>query len=280
MLGSPSVRLNHSALQNENLWNPNKSYSAGGEHLLPSIFAPSFLRVLTPLPLIDEPELAPGAILYPSGSSVASPSSTSSTSPVPAGHSPNSGAIAGGVVGGLAVISITVAAVFLYLRRRSRAPSAVFDIDTSQPLMDDTRWPRDTGADLQLASLSGSPATMRFNRDVRILALRVALVCPHVSSFHFRNPRTRTIQLHPQIPHRNTLAHNHWMCLLKNLYLPRSDPKVPRAPSRPRPRAPLAKDIAAYPSPLSDHSLSSKPLQEYRTDRTFALLLPFPLFSP
>src|SRR6267154_2924156 len=30
------VCLNHSTLQNENRWNPNKSYSVGGEHLSPT----------------------------------------------------------------------------------------------------------------------------------------------------------------------------------------------------------------------------------------------------
>jgi hypothetical protein len=63
----PSVRLIHSALQKENRWNPNKSYSVGGEHLLPHSSLPLSLRVLTTPVLIDNPEQAPG----PSRASVA-----------------------------------------------------------------------------------------------------------------------------------------------------------------------------------------------------------------
>ena len=53
-----------------------------------------------------------------------SASSTGSPSPTPPqGSNSNAGAIAGGVVGALAVVSIAVVAIF-YLRRRSRVPSA------------------------------------------------------------------------------------------------------------------------------------------------------------
>ena len=191
LLSFPSVRLNYSALQNENRWNPNKSYSVGGEDRahLPFLLLPSSLRVLTPLLLIDTPELVPGAILGPPSASVAPTSSplassstaTSSTSPmispttsIVVGHSSNSGAIAGGVVGGIAVISIVVAAVFLYLRRRPRAPSAEFvGTGTSQSPIHDTSRPLSDGGTVASSSLSGSPLAMRFY--VRILASRVAL---------------------------------------------------------------------------------------------------------
>ena len=83
------------------------------------------------------------------------PTSTSSmiqpTTPI-AVHSSNTGVIVGGVLGGIGGILIAVAAVFFYRQRRSRAPSVMYD-----------------GI--------GSPVPMKFY--VRILALRVGLVCPH-----------------------------------------------------------------------------------------------------
>ncbi|KAF8491360.1 hypothetical protein F5888DRAFT_1060208 [Russula emetica] len=185
---------------NESNWNPNKSYSVG-----------------------DDPELAPGAILGPSGVSVAptsssiasSPTTTSSTSstispttPILVGHSSNSGAIAGGVVGGIAAISITVATVSLYLRRRPRAPSAAFDgagASHWQPHMDDTSGPLSDGGTAAPSSLSGSPVTMRFYVRILRLAPRPALrLCPRVPPSYFRTPRTQMTQLHS----RGTLAHN------------------------------------------------------------------------
>jgi hypothetical protein len=100
---------------------------------------------------LDTPELGPGAILGPSSSSVsastgptnaypstlASSSSSYSTSsvsrdsssgsatPIPiGGHSSNTGAIVGGVAGGIAAISIVIAALLFYLRLQRRHPPA------------------------------------------------------------------------------------------------------------------------------------------------------------
>ena len=60
------------------------------------------------------------------------------TTPVLIGrHGPNRGAIIGGIIGGVAVISILVAALFFYLRRRSLVSSPVFDGDiVSDPHQD------------------------------------------------------------------------------------------------------------------------------------------------
>lgn len=73
---------------------------------------------------VDSPEVGPGGIPGLSG-----PLST--TTPVFVGiHRSNRGAIIGGVIGGIAVISILVGAFFFYWRRRrSLVPSPVFERD-------------------------------------------------------------------------------------------------------------------------------------------------------
>ncbi|KAF8463024.1 hypothetical protein DFH94DRAFT_481856 [Russula ochroleuca] len=106
---------------NENGWDFNKSYATGGT-----------------------PELGPGTILGSSGTSSTSASSTipgpasasvsdSSTpntatpkaTPIPiGGHGSKAGLITGGIVGGIAAISLLVAAFFYRRRRRSRASFA------------------------------------------------------------------------------------------------------------------------------------------------------------
>ncbi|KAN0119123.1 hypothetical protein V8E52_004570 [Russula decolorans] len=126
---------------NENNWNVNvnESYAAG-----------------------SYPEYGPRAIFGASGvyTSSASASATGSPSPTPPpkGSIPNAGAIPGGVIGGIAAISFTVTAAFLYLRRRPRAPSAEYvGTGASQPHMDDASRPLSDGG-----TLSGSPVTIRF----------------------------------------------------------------------------------------------------------------------
>ena len=82
---------------------------------------------------------------------------------MPLGHSLNPGAIAGGVIGGIAVISITIAVGFFYLRRGSRVPSAAFDVDgrgASQAHMDNTTPPLSDRKVNSTPSSSGSRATM------------------------------------------------------------------------------------------------------------------------
>ncbi|KAF8497761.1 hypothetical protein F5888DRAFT_249657 [Russula emetica] len=100
---------------NENFWNFNESYATG-----------------------DSPELGPGTVLGASSSSVsvsasnAGSSNTGTSIPV-GGHSSNAGAIAVGVIGGIATISILVAAVLFYLRRRrSLTPTIVFEGDAAR----------------------------------------------------------------------------------------------------------------------------------------------------
>ena len=137
-------------------------------HLLSLIFFSSTVTVPTStthphFSKIDNPELTPDAILGPSTASVA-PTSTSSmipsTTPI-AVHNSNTGAIVGGVLGGIGGILIVIAAVFFYRQRRPQAPSAVFD-----------------GVE--------SPVPMKFY--VCILAPRVVLVCPHSAPLGPRRP--------------------------------------------------------------------------------------------
>ena len=104
-------------LQNENNWNTNESYTAGGEHPpFCSLF--SGRNRLPPTLHIDNPGYGPGAMSGASGmyTSSARASSTGLPSPTllpsPKGGSPNAGAIAGGVVGGIVVVSIAIAAIF------------------------------------------------------------------------------------------------------------------------------------------------------------------------
>jgi hypothetical protein len=127
----------------------------------PMLSFPSRYGLTFPI-FIDSPEIGPGAVLSPSSS--ASP--TNSPTPLPPGGSSNTGAIVGGVIGGVAAISIAVVAIFLYRRRRhSRAAPGV---GASQSPTDDIIKPltvegTNTGSSLPAtSSLPGTPgASMR-----------------------------------------------------------------------------------------------------------------------
>ncbi|KAI0294252.1 hypothetical protein B0F90DRAFT_1670558 [Multifurca ochricompacta] len=111
-------------ITHENSWNASTSFAVG-----------------------DTPEIPPGAILSPSGSSISSQSISSSISsprisptstiivvstltPTSSGSKSNTGAIAGGIVGGIATIAIAGLAVFFWQRRRKPlAPSSAFAED-------------------------------------------------------------------------------------------------------------------------------------------------------
>ena len=99
-------------LQKENNWNATESNATGGEHRLPYVPFPLLVTV-SPTFNIDTPEYGPGTVFGQGGPSAPSAPST---------HS-HSGAIAGGVIGGIAMISVPVAAIFYLRRRRSQAAS-------------------------------------------------------------------------------------------------------------------------------------------------------------
>jgi hypothetical protein len=104
----------------------------------------------------DKPEYGPGTFFGPN--SITVPTTTTTPTPSFTGHSSgsggkssNAGAIAGGVVGGIAAFSVAVA-VILYLRgRRSRMVSA--GIEASQPMLNNG---------MVTQSSTGSPLTMKF----------------------------------------------------------------------------------------------------------------------
>ena len=119
----------------------------------------------------------------------------------------NTGAIVGGVVGGVAAISIAVAVIFFYLRRRrSRAPSAAAPgVGASQPPMDEIKQPltdegTNTGSSLPgTSSMPGTPgAPMRLYVRVFIFVPnpppRTCVCLSHVLSYSLIR-RTRMIQL-------------------------------------------------------------------------------------
>ena len=154
--------------------------ATGGKNLPPSF---SFRRLTTVFS--DFPEIGPGAMIGTSGSPTTgtgtgatrtSPSPTGSTdtssthgfaspptfTPTPSGGS-NAGAIAGGVVGGIAAISIAAAALFFFLRRRQRqqAPqAATFVVDgPSLPHMDESRRPLSDDMSFVPTSVPETPST-------------------------------------------------------------------------------------------------------------------------
>ncbi len=168
-------------------------------------FSPSYS--LTSTFLIDSPELGPGAVIGASG--VSTSSSTSPTgSPMPSlpvNHNSNTGAIVGGVVGGVAAISIAVAVIFFYLRRRrSRAPSAAaLGVGASQPPVDELKQPlteegTNTGSSLPgTSSMPGTPgAPMRLYVRVFISSTALLYVLITCTFLRFLIRRTRMIQLH------------------------------------------------------------------------------------
>src|SRR6266403_5495447 len=123
-----------STLQNQNLWDANQSYAvSGGNHF----HCLSPLVTVSQITSLDNPEIAPGTLIGPSGTpNSSSTGPTSSPSPSPTSskakgkHSSNTGAIAGGVVAGIAAISAAIAALFFCRRRRrARAPPGPTVID-------------------------------------------------------------------------------------------------------------------------------------------------------
>ena len=89
----------YSTFQRENNWDFNKSYAIGGRNSLRCLPVTVSHSCLT---YIDSHEIGPGKTPGPSDLK----------------NSSNAGAIAGGIVGSIAAISIFVAALFLYRRRR------------------------------------------------------------------------------------------------------------------------------------------------------------------
>jgi hypothetical protein len=159
-------------------------------------------------PFPDSPEVAPGAILSPSGASTnptakstgTYPLSTStglpSPSPQPTHGSSNAGAIAGGVVGGVVAIAAAVLAIFFWMRRkRPQAPSAAFVVDGApQPLMGEVRPPQSDDGTFVPPSMPGTPVTP-MKLYVRVSMSSSQSVYVLMPALFSSMRRTRTTQL-------------------------------------------------------------------------------------
>ena len=158
---------------------------------------------------LDTPEIGPGTILGPSSSSVSAStgptnaypstpassfssystssvsrdSSSNSATPIPIdGHSSNTGAIVGGVAGGIAAISIVIAALLFYLRLRQRHPPAppAGDMRSSgfDPLMDQV--PRPMSGQGTIASSLPETTTSLPRPYVCAFVAPAPLMCTHM----------------------------------------------------------------------------------------------------
>jgi hypothetical protein len=182
---------------------------------------------------IDSPERGPGTVLSPSGSK----------------RSSNVGAIAGGVVGGIAVVSVLVAAIFFFLRRRrSRASSAASADDVAlNPHMGQVQRP---------VSDDGT-VTASFPETTALMKPYVRVFGPPspdcVCSLFVLTLRTRMTQL--RFPGTKELQTRHTFLLkTRSTSLLKYRPTETYTPL-PACRAPKQRDIAACP--LSDHALWS-----------------------
>jgi len=151
-----------------------------------SLYSSRYCLTPASFTFIGSPELGPGTVLGASGSygsvSASETRSSSTGTSIPVGrHSSNAGAIAGGVIGGIAAISILVAALLFYLRRRRRPlePIVVFEGDGSQ-YMNQVQPPMSD----QGALVETLPATMAPLKPYVyvFVSLPVAIMCAHVFS--------------------------------------------------------------------------------------------------
>jgi len=208
----------HIPFQNENFWSASKSYATGGENSL--LLIPPVTVSRPCLTFIDSPELGPGTVLAASGSSVsvtatAALSSNTSTSIPVGGHSSNAGAVAGGIIGGIAAISILVAALLFYLRRRrSLTPTVVFEGDGARH-MDQVQLPiSDQGILAETLPETMPPLTPYVN-------VFVPLNCDYVSSCLLLTLRTRMTQRRTPSSNGKKFSHHRPTFLVKHLpYLP------------------------------------------------------------
>jgi hypothetical protein len=206
--------------------------ATGGKNLPPSFSFRRFTTVFS-----DTPEIGPGALIGTSGSPTTgtgtgatrtSPNPTGSTdtssthgftspptptpTPTATGGS-NAGAIAGGVVGGIAAISIAAAALFFFLRRRQhqQAPqAATFVVDgPSLPHMDESRRPLSDNISFVPTSVPETPSTsMRlyvraFHAFVAFVRACVLIFC----TLRIQVTRLRSLDTNHLRPGRMYLTH-------------------------------------------------------------------------
>ena len=161
-------------------------------------------------------------------------SSTATGLPISGGGRSKAGAIAGGIVGGIAAFAIVIAAIF-YLLRHSQAPSA--GVGAPQPLRP-----------LSVEGVPSSPTTIK--SYVRAFVPCVSLVCYHVQPFsYFCTFRTRITELPP----RTEVARIRTRSLTKDLCHYTTGLEAPWATRRPRCLRPGGMTVV----PFSDLALRS-----------------------
>ncbi len=152
-------------------------------------FLSALSLVASNLRFSDSPEIGPGSLIGDPGSVITTPTGTSSAATIftgvassdpsffssSRGSSPNTGAIVGGVVAGVAVIAIAVLGFFYLRRRRTKAPTSAFVDEGASPphndgaerkLLDDS-----TDASLSTSEIQASIAPMRVYVRVSIPSL-------------------------------------------------------------------------------------------------------------
>jgi hypothetical protein len=232
----------------------------------------SHYQCLTPTScFLDSPERGPGAILGTSGTTVSasgtpsgatsslfgdSSSTVTPTSSPSSKKSSNTGAIVGGAVGGVAVISLGAVAIAFFLRQRrpdSQAPVAPPFGGASQPPMDEIRpLAMDDGytspsipGTIGSSSMPGTPMRIyvrvscpvarrtsmrsRLMRFLVFLAFRTRMILLrslHTKEFHrhpsrlLKDPYRRSME--QETPWPRCKHHGHWVttaCLLSSFAL-------------------------------------------------------------
>ena len=195
---------------------------------------------------IDTPEVPPGAVLGPSGVTVAasatphtssalstkaskSPSTLPSPTPT-GGSSSNTGAIVGGVVGGVVAISIAVVAIVFFLRRQQTQapPAALPGTGAPQPPIHGYQQPLMDNGMHTASTLTGTPVFpvklyVRVFVPNQLSRFCVFILCAFLLNFPLR---TRVTQLRslgmmefhsPRILPKDS---SHHKMKLKTLWLP------------------------------------------------------------
>ena len=122
--------------------------------------------------------------------------------------SSDSGAIAGGVVGGVGAVAVAGLAVFFWLRRkRSQAPSVVFD--TPEPLMSEV-WSSEGGTYVP-SSMHGTPPTS-MKLYVRVSTPRLDACMFSTTSLCTGPERPNHI---PRVPKCRSGAHRSACCIVQ-----------------------------------------------------------------
>jgi hypothetical protein len=225
----------HNKFQIENTWDQANAKAIGGRILSPLFPIAPFPGLMSHARLfIGTPELGPGTILGPIGpsssittaSAGSSPNTTGPVKYVTEGHSSNTGAIAGGTVGGVVAISVIIVALFFYRqRRRSQARSAFSGDGQAGAYNPNLIQYQPVSSQETLTSTLPETHNPLLRPYVRCCAPNplppVPLVFSRVSSL-FSTHRTRRTELY----HRGTKHHRTRLSPLLNHHIPYRTPKI------------------------------------------------------